>query len=471
MFKRKNKKLQEDIEQLKIYVSELSNMIDDIKCKTETGINELYRITGRCKEEYNKDNGFYFSLVPSSEESRIMKLDIWFFDNEYFDDIRICRNILTISSNEFKDNRYMYIKYSKCEEGLIIKVELKRNTHPVMKHIHLYYIQYTNVYDIGEEVIEITYKEDMDTLLIKLLFDQTYLDVTRRQVYDPKNLIEYKEDEERKMKMKVNEHDLSQITKEPAKYTEELDNDNKKTDFSTIVQTEDTPSASILNLEFSTSYKRVAEFEKVSIEEFKRAMVEKVLDPLPVTITDKDFDDIIQELYNNIKLPVRSTLGSAGYDFTTPINIKLYEGESICIPTGIRCKFNDLGYYLETHSRSSLGIFDQFHQINLTSIIDADYYYSDNEGHIMFNMVYNGIPEINKFDIEYLIKDNNAEFYRFDTTRIHDSLCRHKMFYLPAGERFIQGIFIKYGITNSEITEDIPIRNGGWGSTDGIGKA
>ena len=41
-------------------------------------------------------------------------------------------------------------------------------------------------------------------------------------------------------------------------------------------------------------------------------------------------------IYTNIKMPKRATVGSAGYDFYTPIDVLLKPSETIKIPTGIK---------------------------------------------------------------------------------------------------------------------------------------
>ncbi len=47
-------------------------------------------------------------------------------------------------------------------------------------------------------------------------------------------------------------------------------------------------------------------------------------------------EETIADIYNKIKLPVRATAGSAGYDFFSPVDITLNPGETVKIPTGIR---------------------------------------------------------------------------------------------------------------------------------------
>ena len=163
--------------------------------------------------------------------------------------------------------------------------------------------------------------------------------------------------------------------------------------------------------------KKIAKFEKVSFEEFKKAFDNKSVEE-------------IQKIYDEIKLPKRATLGSAGYDFYTPISFTLAPNETIKIPTGIRCEMK-IGWVLSLYPRSGLGFKYRVQLNNTVAIIDSDYYYSDNEGHIF-------------------VKLTNAS--NEDKTVI-----------LNVGDGFCQGIFTEYGITEDDDTEGI--RNGGFGST------
>lgn len=174
---------------------------------------------------------------------------------------------------------------------------------------------------------------------------------------------------------------------------------------------------------------RVAEFKKVSFEQFKNDILE-VFDEFDEVPTAEFLEDHIRLLYDNIKLPKRATAGSAGYDFFCPVNITLKAGESVKIPTGIRCQMRE-GWVLMEFPRSGLGFKFGVHMANTVGIIDEDYYYSDNEGHIFIKLVNDSV----------LAKD-----IKFD-----------------AGNAFCQGIFVPFGITvDDEVTT---VRNGGMGST------
>lgn len=164
---------------------------------------------------------------------------------------------------------------------------------------------------------------------------------------------------------------------------------------------------------------RVAQFEKVSFEQFKN-------DWQDTFYTTEN----VENIYNEIKLPKRATAGSAGYDFYTPLAFELKPGESIKIPTGIRAKIND-GWVLKLYPRSGLGFKFRVQMNNTVGIIDSDYYNSDNEGHIFCK----------------IMNDTNED----------------KTVSLNQGAGFCQGIFVEYGITFDD--DVIDERNGGFGST------
>lgn len=161
--------------------------------------------------------------------------------------------------------------------------------------------------------------------------------------------------------------------------------------------------------------KRVAKFEKVSLAQFLSAFDDK---------------NDVEKIYEDIKLPKRATVGSAGYDFYAPFDIKLNPGETIKIPTGIRCKM-DLEYVLKLYPRSGLGFKYRLQLNNTVGIIDSDYYNSSNEGHIFAKIT----------------NDSNEG----------------KTVEIKKGEGFMQGIFIEYGITIDDDADGI--RDGGFGST------
>lgn len=162
--------------------------------------------------------------------------------------------------------------------------------------------------------------------------------------------------------------------------------------------------------------KRIAKFEKVSKEQFEFAWT--------------DTFSSTQNIYDEIKLPKRATVGSAGYDFFSPLDFTLAPGETIKIPTGIRAKIDE-GWVLKIYPRSGLGFKYRLQLNNTVGIIDSDYYNSDNEGHI-FIKITNDSNEGKTLDIK-------------------------------CGEAFAQGLFIEYGITVDDDADGI--RNGGFGST------
>lgn len=167
--------------------------------------------------------------------------------------------------------------------------------------------------------------------------------------------------------------------------------------------------------------KRVAQFHKVSYEQYEEAMLD-TFGPLGA--------DEIREIYDGIKLPKRATAGSAGYDFYVPFPIALSPGKTLKVPTGIRVEMQD-NWVLKCYPRSGLGFKYRLQLNNTVGIIDSDYFYSDNEGHIFAKIT----------------NDSNEG----------------KVIELEAGTGFMQGIFVEYGITMDDNVTTV--RNGGFGST------
>ena len=167
--------------------------------------------------------------------------------------------------------------------------------------------------------------------------------------------------------------------------------------------------------------KKIAKFHKVSYEQF----LEGWKDTFPETTEEK-----VKEIYEQIRLPKRATAGSAVYDFFSPVDFTVAPGQGIKIPTGIRVEMEP-EWVLKCYPRSGLGFQYRLQLNNTVGIIDSDYFYSDNEGHIFAKLT-------------------------------NDSR-ENKTLELKAGEGFMQGIFVEYGITVDD--DATAIRNGGFGST------
>ena len=109
---------------------------------------------------------------------------------------------------------------------------------------------------------------------------------------------------------------------------------------------------------------RIAKFEKVSFEQFKKDWIDTF---------GLDEEANIEEIYENIKLPRRATAGSAGYDFFAPVRLILEPGETLKIPTGIRVEM-DPEWVLKCYPRSGLGFKYRLQLNNTVGIIDSDYF-------------------------------------------------------------------------------------------------
>ena len=154
-------------------------------------------------------------------------------------------------------------------------------------------------------------------------------------------------------------------------------------------------------------------FEKISEQQF-----------------EKDFNESNSNItYDEIKLPARATKCSAGYDIFSTRTIHLRPGDSVKIPTGLRVLLDD-DKFLMVVPRSGLGFKFRIQLDNTVGIIDSDYFFADNEGHIF-------------------IKVTN---------------CGDKELVVEKGKAFAQGVFVEYGITVDD--DATTLRTGGFGSTD-----
>ena len=157
----------------------------------------------------------------------------------------------------------------------------------------------------------------------------------------------------------------------------------------------------------------IARFGRVSEKQWAEAMGERAADALPLA---------------EIPLPKRATAGSAGYDFVAPAETEIPAGGTALIPTGIRAEMEP-GWMLALFPRSSLGFKTGVRLSNTTGIIDSDYAFAKNEGHI-------------------LVKLRNPS---------------DQAVVIGRGERFCQGVFLPYG--TAEEDGSFSARVGGFGST------
>ena len=176
-----------------------------------------------------------------------------------------------------------------------------------------------------------------------------------------------------------------------------------------------------MDVKRENNMKQIAKFEKVSLSQYISDMKK---------VFDLD-DEILKQYYDEIILPKRATLGSAGYDFKLPFEIKLQPNETIKVPTGIRVKM-ETNWVLLLVPRSSLGFKYRLQLDNTVGVIDSDYYNSDNEGHI--------------------------------SLKLSNDTKEGKVLELEKNKGVCQGIFFEFGITIDDDT--IGKRNGGFGSTN-----
>lgn len=136
------------------------------------------------------------------------------------------------------------------------------------------------------------------------------------------------------------------------------------------------------------------------------------------------------DIYADIKIPVRATKKSAGYDFFAPYDIQLAPGDTIKLATGIRVLLDD-DKFLMCVPRSGLGFKARVQLDNTVGIIDADYSDSMNEGHIHVKLT--------------------------NDSRTNKTVTIHR------GEGMLQAIILSYHTVEDDNTDTQ--RDGGFGST------
>ena len=166
-------------------------------------------------------------------------------------------------------------------------------------------------------------------------------------------------------------------------------------------------------------------FEKVSLDQFAKDYCKCFYHREDVDLTEAEANKII-EIWENIKLPKRSTKYAAGYDFYIPYTQFFSSIDETLVPTGIRFKCDD-DKFLMCVPRSGLGFKYSCSLSNTCGVIDADYYNSSNEGHIMCKIE-----------------------------------CKYN-FTLEQGKALMQGIILPYYKVDDDNSDEV--RNGGFGST------
>ena len=78
---------------------------------------------------------------------------------------------------------------------------------------------------------------------------------------------------------------------------------------------------------------RIARFQKISFEQY----IGDVASSRTVNLSSADDINNIKKEYDEIIIPARATIRSAGYDFYSPFEFTLLPNDTILIPTGIRC--------------------------------------------------------------------------------------------------------------------------------------
>jgi len=163
-------------------------------------------------------------------------------------------------------------------------------------------------------------------------------------------------------------------------------------------------------------------FELISVKEYEKTVAEEF----------KAKNGVLSyQNYDELKVPRRATQGSAGYDFISPISFKLKAGQTIKVPTCIKCSLSR-GNVLMLFPRSSYGFKYRMQLDNTVGVVDQDYYNNEsNEGHIFIKIT------------------NDSK--------------NDKVLTVNKGDAFAQGIIMPFVVTDDD--DVTTLRTGGIGST------
>lgn len=130
-----------------------------------------------------------------------------------------------------------------------------------------------------------------------------------------------------------------------------------------------------------------------------------------------------------VKLPERSTAGSAGYDFFAPYPFVIAPGQTLMVKTWVKAQMPKNNVLL-LFERSSWGFKKQVSIPNSVGVIDSDYYgNAENDGNIAFAFTNHGSEPLE----------------------------------VKVGDKIGQGIFLPFLLTDDDEAEGE--RFGGMGST------
>ena len=145
----------------------------------------------------------------------------------------------------------------------------------------------------------------------------------------------------------------------------------------------------------------------------------------------RGFEVVSSYVEHAIRLPVRKTAASAGYDIEAAEETLVPPHGMAMIPTGLKAYMQE-DEVLALHIRSSMAVRHALMLMNSVGVIDSDYYdNADNEGHILIALWNHGDAAVK----------------------------------IARGERVAQGIFMKYLAADGDEAGQGAERTGGFGST------
>ena len=166
-----------------------------------------------------------------------------------------------------------------------------------------------------------------------------------------------------------------------------------------------------------------------------------------------------------IKIPIKATPGSAGYDFYCPVDVDIPPQTSVSFRTDIKV-YMQPGEVLLLFSRSSTGIKHNLELANSVVVGDADFYENEaNDGNYSI-VLFNRSPAW-----EY-VGDNSVEVMGACGLPIEVTIpvvadtMEENTVRIKSGDRLVQGLFVQTLPADNDAETLRATRTGGIGSTN-----
>lgn len=180
----------------------------------------------------------------------------------------------------------------------------------------------------------------------------------------------------------------------------------------------------------------------------------------------RGFEEVCRNQKKNdveVKIPLKSTINSAGYDFITPVDIDIPPQSKVSFYTDIKA-YMQPGETLLLFPRSSTGIKHDLELANTIAVGDCDFYENvENDGNYKV-VLWNRRPNFRyEGSNKVFVHDCDNGGLTCISVPVLVDLTQENTVHVKAGDRLIQGIFFK--TLPADAGDSVRERVGGIGST------